>query len=545
MDPDPSTSGRGRARDGGARRPRVAFSAALVVVLVGGSQTLGFVRDAVNAWAFGASGDYDAFLVAQGLMNVVLGLIGSAMAKATVPTVSRAVRQDRSRSGLHSAQVGLTLAICVLVLGSTAMWWFAPSVVAVLGPGFDGPTARTAVELTRIMLVASVFIAGTNILAAAAEAHHKFFAAGVQGVPFNAVMIAAAVAFGGVFGVRAIAVGFVVGSVLRFLIQIPPVRRLGMSLRPSFDLRDGGFQEMLRFVPLLLVGSAVTNVNTLVDRAVGTLVGPGTISALSYGYRLVRLPHALLVMSLVTALYPSLGAISGRAERPEMRRLVHRGIGVLSVLLAPIVACLIVAGRFVVIVVFGRGDFGPSAVSATTTAVTFFAVGLFALGIRTTLTRAAYALGDARAPVACAFVGVAVNVAGDLLLGLRFGVVGIAASTSISLFVTAGLLAVSLQRRHDVVHPRTLLPAVGVPVAAAAVAAGAGLGALVGTRTALGVGDSASTSTAVLLVAVTAVPLFLVYAALLRLAHRDELAETVGLARDAAARMRLRLRRRG
>ncbi len=227
----------------------MAASAALVSGLVGVSQVLGFLRDAVNAWAFGASGGYDAFLVAQGLMNLVLGLVTSAMAKATVPTVSRAVERGESARGLHTARVGLTVAVSVLAAGSVLMWWAAPLIVTVLAPGFDDATAQTAVEMTRIVVVATVFIAGTNILAATAQAHRKFAAAAVQGVPFNLTMIAAAAVFGHVFGVRAIAVGFVIGSALRFLLQVPTARRLGMSLRPSFDVRDSGFREIRRLVP--------------------------------------------------------------------------------------------------------------------------------------------------------------------------------------------------------------------------------------------------------------------------------------------------------
>lgn len=539
-EPDPPDAPPAGGRQG--RRGRVALSAALVTGLVGLSQLLGFVRDAVNAWAFGAGSGYDAYLVAQGLMNLVLGLIGGAMAKATVPTVSRAAERGRAPSGLHSARVGLTVATCVLAAGSVVMWVAAPVIVAALAPGFDTATAATAVELTRIVVVASLFIAGTNILAATAQAHRRFFAAGVQGVPFNLAMIAAAVLFGQAFGVRAIAVGFVVGSALRLLIQIPPVRRLGMPLRPSFDVRDEGFREMSRLVPLLLVGSALGNVNTLVDRAVGSMVGTGVISALSYGYRLVQLPYALLVVALATVLYPSFGSVSLASRRPELRRLVQRGISMLVVLLLPIVALLVVAGRYLVIVLFGRGDFTDTAVGATTTAVAWFAAGLVGLGVREILARASYALGDARAPVGSAVVGMVVNVVGDVLLGPRFGVAGLAVATTVSLFVAASLLALLLSRRHDAVRLRALVPVAAISTGAAALAAMAALGVLTVARSGLGAGDRPGTLGALALVTAAAVPLLAVYTALLALARRPELSEVTQLFAQLASRLR---RKRG
>lgn len=538
--PEPQDEGTGAS----PVRRGVAVSAVLVTVLVGVSQLLGFVRDAVNAWVFGASPAYDAFLVAQGLMNLVLGLIAGAMAKATVPTVSRAAERGLPGRGLHSAQVGLTVSLVVLAAGSAFMWWAAPGVVTVLAPGFHGATATLAVELTRIVTVASLFIAATNILAAVAQARGRFFVAGLEGVPFNVVMIAAALIFGHVVGVRAIAVGFVVGSFTRLLMQVPVVHRLGMSLRPSLDVRDAGFREMARLVPLLLLGSALSNVNTLVDRSVGSLVGPGVISALNYGYRLVQLPYALLVVTLATVLYPAFGAASLPGRRKELRRLIHRAISMLLVLLAPFVALLIVGGDLLAVIVFGRGNFDEAAVTATAIAVSGFAVGLFGLGVREVLARASYALGDARGPVGSAVVGMLVNVAGDVLLGPRFGVIGLAVSTSVSLCLAAGLLLWRL-RRHDAVRPRALVAVLGVSVGGAILAGLAAAGVLAATRH-LFAGSSGRPGTfgAVALAALTAVVLFAVYLLMLRLARRPELAEIRQLAHGIRRRLRWPPRRK-
>ena len=106
----------------------------------------------------------------------------------------------------------------------------ANSVVMVLAPGSKGE-AELAASLTRIVLIATVLISGTNLLAAAAEAHRRFFWSAMQGVPFNLIMIAAAVLFGPRYGVCALAVGFVVGSAARLLCQFIPIHALGLRLR--------------------------------------------------------------------------------------------------------------------------------------------------------------------------------------------------------------------------------------------------------------------------------------------------------------------------
>jgi len=85
-------------------RSGIAQAAALVTGLTALSAVLGFLRDVVIAGVFGAGAQLDAFLVAQGLMNLVLAMIAGAMAKATVQpkTVQRAIQTRRLTRYLSS-----------------------------------------------------------------------------------------------------------------------------------------------------------------------------------------------------------------------------------------------------------------------------------------------------------------------------------------------------------------------------------------------------------------------------------------------------------
>lgn len=458
-------------------RGGIARAAALLVSLTAVSQLLGFVRDAVIAAVFGVGASVDAYLVAQGLMNLVLALVAGAVARAVVPPVSRAVAAGDLERSHRTVQTAVTVTVLVLLAGSVLMYAGAETVVTVLAPGFDAGTRELAATLTRVVLVATVFVALTNILAAVAQAHGRFFASGFQGVPFNLVMIVAALVFGERFGVQALAVGFVVGSAVRLLVQLPSIRKVGLRLRPRLALRDADVREVARLTPPLLVGSAVVNVNTLVDRAVGSSQGDGVISALSFGWRIVTLVDSLLVVTVVAALYPAFSAVGAPEHRGQLRDLVGRALRVMLVLLTPVVALLVVAAGPVVSLVFGRGDFGDTAVRTTATAVAVYAVSALGIAMRSVASRACLAVGDSRTPVIVAVVAMAVNVVGDLTLGIAYGITGLAASTSLSLVVAAVILLVLLGRRHDAVALHSLatsgarvLLAVGIAVAAVAVA---------------------------------------------------------------------------
>lgn len=111
-------------------------------------------------------------------------------------------------------------------------------------------------------------------------------------------------------------------------------------------------------------------------------------------------------------------------------------------------------------VVYGRGAFTDGAAVRTAAALAAFAPGLVALGVRDLAMRALYGLQDRWRPAAIACVGLAVNVVGDLVLGPRFGVIGLGAATSLSFAASAVMAVALLARSHDGVLIRDLVTAV-------------------------------------------------------------------------------------
>jgi putative peptidoglycan lipid II flippase len=403
----------------------VQRAAVLTATLSLAGAALGLVREVSIAVVFGAGAAVDAFLVAQGLMNLVLGILAGGLAKASVPVVARSVDAGRAAQGMDSVRAALGLAVVTLSAGSVAVWLGAETVVRLLAPGFDASTAALAVELTRIVLIATVVIAATNLLSGAGQALGRFGPAALQSVGFNVVMILAAALAGPVFGITALAWGFVLGSAVRFALQLIPVRATGLSAWPSVHWRDPGLREMLRLLPALVLGSSLSLVNALVDRAVASTLGAGSVSAINFAARLSGTVDLLIVATLLAALYPRLSAAATPQRRAELRGLVGRGFGVLVAVLIPAAVVMTIAAEPVVRLVYGYGAFGAADIALTASAAAVFAVGLPILAVREVAARSCYALGDGTVPVVSAAIGVAVNVVGDLTLAPVFGVAGI------------------------------------------------------------------------------------------------------------------------
>ena len=429
----------------------VGRAALLIAALTAASRALGFVREAVYAAVFGASAELDAFLVAQGLPNIAVTLIASAVVTSAIPVLSGQLARgedEAARRTFHTLFTAVLLALIVLALGLAVA---ARPLIELTAPGFDRDGVDLAVRLTRVLLAGSAFVAAMNLIAGLLQAHRQFFWPALVGIPFNLVMILAAALFGGEHGAIALAVGFVVASAVRVGFEAPGLRRIRFRPRAALDLRDPGLRLVLGMAPLVLLGNSVANVNTFVDRLVGSLAGEGAISALNYGFRLVALPHGLLALALLQAIYPSLARADAAGDTARFRELTGRGLATLGLALLPFAAGCVALREPLVAVVYGRGEFSAADAALTSEALAFYAGTVVLLGWRELLVRAFYSLEDARTPVLTALVAMGVNVVGDVTLGRAFGVPGIAVSTTISLAVSFGLLLWVLRSRHALV----------------------------------------------------------------------------------------------
>lgn len=443
----------------------IGRAALLVAGLTGVSTLLGFGRDVVIAAVYGAGPQLDAYFVALGLTNILLGLFGTSLTRASTPVLAREAQGEEGCRGHRTFDVVLTAAVVVIGALSVVLGLAAAPISRVLAPGLGPEAGDTLVLLTRIVLVTTVLVAATDLLVSLSHAHGVFRWGALQGVPFNLVMIAAAGFFGPRYGIVALAVGFVVGSLARLALQIGAATYHRWPIRPRWNLSLPGVREIGALLPPLVVGQAVLNVNTLVDRAVASTVGEGAVSAVFLGWRLVNLPELLVVAALVAPLYPAMGAAA--ADPGRMRQLVRQGLTVALTLLTPVAVVLLLVPEETVSLAFGRGAFDDDAVRLTALALVCFLPALLALACRQVLVSACYAVGDTRGPVLIGVVAMVVNVVGTVTLARVWGVAGIALATSASMVVAAVLVAHLAHRRHH------LLPAreVGLLLARTTVAA--------------------------------------------------------------------------
>lgn len=453
---------------------RVARNAGIVGLAVMASRVLGLVRDQVFAALFGAGLQYDAFLTAFRIPNLLRDLFAEgALSAAFVTTFSQTLEAKGKDEAQRLANRVATAMVVIIAVISIVAWFFAPSIVYWLAPGFfDVPgKGDLTIHLTRVMIPFLLLVALAAQAMGVLNANNRFGIPSLASAFFNIGSIAGGLLLGfslaqplGISAIEGMAYGTLVGGFLQFAVQWPSLRRLGYRYRFSFDLSDPGLRQIAALMGPAVIGVAAVQINVfvntnfasaIVDSTTGQVVN-GPVSWLNYAFRFMQFPIGVFGVAIATATLPAISRSAARENIVEFRQTLAHSLVLTFLLCVPSAIGLIVLGRPIVALIFEHGKFTAFDTVQTADALAAYALGLAGYAAVKVLSPAFYALKDARTPMLVSLGSIVVNYFMNSLLVHRYGHVGLALSTSVVALVNFVLLLHFMRRKLGHIEGRHL-----------------------------------------------------------------------------------------
>ena len=170
-----------------------------------------------------------------------------------------------------------------------------------------------------------------------------------------------------------------------------------------------------------------------------------------YAFLLWQLPHAIVAVSVITALLPAMSRFAADGELGQLRQQLDRGLRLTITLLVPAAVAYVVLGRQIATLVFRHGLITLPQARFIGTVLAVLACGLVAFSTYQLQLRAFYALQDTRTPALINLVvnvtAVAIDLALFALLPPRYQVLGLAAGQALSYLAGVGVCTRVLSRR--------------------------------------------------------------------------------------------------
>lgn len=446
----------------------VTRSARTVSFAVLGSRVLGLVREQVLASLFGASREFDAFLTAFRLPNLLRDLFAEgALSAAFVTTFSRTLATAGDRAAWRLANIVLN-ALLVVVSGLTlAGIVLAPALVRLIAPGFAAIPGKIelTVLLTRIMFPFLLFIALAALAMGMLNAKRRF------GIPASASMMFNLGSLGGglacaywldpSFGPRAIvgmSIGTLIGGAAQLLVQLPSLWRVGYRYEAVLTWRDERFRAVLRLLAPAVLGVAAVQINVFVNNWFASFFGNGPVTYLNCAFRLMQFPIGVFGVAIATATLPAVSAHAARGDLAEFRKALARSLRLAIFLCVPAACGLAVLAEPIISVIYQHGRFDAAATTQTAWCLRAFAVGLAGYAGVKVIAPTFYALGDAKTPARVALGSIVVNAGLCYLLAvvLKLQAAGLALSTSGVALLNFFLLLTFMRRKIGRIEARAL-----------------------------------------------------------------------------------------
>ncbi len=439
------------------------------------SRVLGMVRGVLVTGVLGTGLSGVAFGVANTLPNSFYLLIAGGVLNAVlVPQIAKAASHDDG--GENFVNRLLTLALTVMASATVLATLAAPLLVRLYASAKFPSNGITLCVIFAFICLPQIFFYGLyTVLGQVLNARGQFAAYMWAPAVANVVAIAGLVVFvaRGLHGRAApdqwtpemfvlIAGVATLGIVAQALVLLWPLRRIGFRYRPVWGFRGVGLGSASRVAGWTFAAIAVSQLGYIVTSRAVTYAdgqahaqgvqGAGQV-AYANAFLLFMLPHSLVTVSLVTALFTRL---SYAAHQGRSRDVVHdfgQGLRLPAVVLIPVTFAGALLAPWATNAIFLGNTISET--DAMAHVMTAMVIGIVPYGWLYLIQRVFYAYEDARTPfwlqVVVTVLATAANLASFTLPPQWVGV-GVGVGQTVSNLVAALLGFVLLRRRLGALH---------------------------------------------------------------------------------------------
>jgi putative peptidoglycan lipid II flippase len=464
-------------------------------LLVGGSfglaAVMGLVRNMIIARQFGIGVDMDAYYAAFKLPDLLFTVVaGGALATAFIPVFTDLLANAGRASAwrLASAVTNLVVLIVAVFALSTAL--LAPWLVGrLIAPGFDAAQQAETVSLMRIVLLSTLVFGISSVQSGVLHGFKHFLLPALAPVLYPLGIIAGAIWLAPTWGVRGLAMGAVVGAVLHLAVKIPGLVYYGFQWWPVLDVGSVAVRRVAILMGPRILDLGVFHLTLLATTNLASRLGPGSVSALEWGWDAMQIPETLIGTAFGLVAFPTLADLAARQDVAGLRHTLGEALRAILALTIPAACALVLLGRPLLTLLYQRGAFDAAATEAVYVALRFFTLGLMGHATLEVAARAFFAQQDTVTPLLVATGSAVINIGLAILLMRPLGHSGLALANSLAISAEVSVLLLILRRRWGSVEGRETLSTTGRVLAATllmalsiigvlALGEGAGLGSL-------------------------------------------------------------------
>jgi putative peptidoglycan lipid II flippase len=407
----------------------------------------GILVETSIASKLGLSQRSDTFYVAFTIPYIITNLVGATGQFSLVPFFS-SLAARRSPEELWR---GVSYAINIVFFGSCGLAMLgataAPWIIRGIAPGFTTAETVAATSLCRWLFLIVVPAGLAEVFRSFLLSQGHFAIPSAAGLFRNLTVIAFVFIAFRRYGAHSIAMGYLAGWVFQFVVLAGQVL-ISFPVHYSLVLRGSSeaFRN-LRGAGAAQMGAALGwQAVVIVERMIASFLPPGTLTALSYGLKIMSTLAELLAGSVGTAALPSLSRAAAHRSAVEVRSTFQHTLEITLALVSPVTVFCLLLARPIIRLVFERGNFTANATTLAATVFFYYSLSLTLYSLVRVLNFYLFARHQGVTFLRLSIVQYGLTILLDLLyvVGLGWGVIGI----PLGMFTAMAILCVWVMGRN-------------------------------------------------------------------------------------------------
>jgi len=384
------------------RQTNILSAALVLMATVIFSQVLGLVRQRLLVGIFGASNTLGVYLASSKLPDFVFQLIiAGALSSAFIPVFTDFLSRGKEEEANRMASTLLVYGSLFFTVVSLILFIFAPFFVQLLnlGSGYSVAQMSLMANLMRVIIFGQLIFLVATFFSAILQSHNQFLIPGIAAALYNLGIIIGLYFLSPRFGIYGPAIGVVIGAFIFAIFQIPVIRTVGFSFKPSFSFKTPGVKEVTNLMWPRTLSLLVFQLGTVLTVSLISFLPSSGRSYVIFDYAqtLAFAPIVLFGQTIAQAAFPVLSR--EREKIDAFRETFMTSFSQMLYLVLPISVMFLVLRIPVVRLVFGAAQFDWQATVLTGRTLAFFALSVFAQALIYLVARAFYALHDTKTPL--------------------------------------------------------------------------------------------------------------------------------------------------
>ena len=410
-----------------------------------------FALSILVAYFFGASWKTDSYVMGGIIPFWIMTVIFYGFNSCLIPVFI----YHKEKSGDEDAQ---KMAVAFYILSSLGLTVFvtlgivtAPVVIPLYSPGFHEKGIRLAVSLARWMYISPAI---SNII-----------------LPI--MLVVNLMLFNKTLGIYSLISGLISGLILQGLWLTLRLKLIYRLKKLRGDFRHPGIRKIVSLLFPIAIGASIYPIFIIITRMLASSLGEGYVAIFDFATKIVfgvmfSISTAISV-SVLPTLSEEIASIGKNGEsRPELNGVISLGVSMLSFFLIPAAFIFILIGTPVVRILLERGAFHLNDSIITAQVLSVLAIIILIEPFNMIFTQLMYALKDTKKLLFTTTLGVTINVSAALILVKPLGILGLALSFPVGVFVQVLALFFIIKYKIKYNDAKTILLSYGKVLAAAA-----------------------------------------------------------------------------